>query len=101
MDRASCRVKDLEVRTTNSKFLIRDTNEEDDTAEMVQWYYNKAERKEICYTIAYWKKDEDDYYEMICVLDRPFRKNVDGKIFYNLALYMQKYLNKRKFNNEV
>ena len=82
MKEISFRIGNLEVRkrTTVNPYL-----------EIVQW------EEETCWTIAYWSRHKDGYYQMQFIGNRPFDERVDWKDFGQLAKTGQSFLNDLDF----
>lgn len=79
------RVEDLEVRSCG-KHLI--SSGKHNRAEIVKWA-NDTEKKEYCWTLAYWNKGEEGY-DLKFVGNRPF--DIDGELFMKLAKQGQQIL---------
>jgi len=83
--RFNFRIQDLEVRSCG-KHLLSDG--EHTRAEIVKWA-NDTDKKEYCWTVAYWNKGKEGY-DLQFVGSRPF--DVDGELFMKLAKQGQQML---------
>ena len=81
---------DIEFRksgTPDSKGYIP----KDRTAELVVWEFHEANKKEYCYTIAWFKKDSEGYY--VKTVGSRFTDYHDPELAMKMAKYGLKVLN--------
>ena len=86
MKKFNFRVEDMEVRSCGEHLLLEG---EHNRAEIIKWQKDVKDKKEFCYTVAYWKKTKEGY-DLLFVGERPFK--VDKDIFWQLAEQGQKLL---------
>lgn len=86
MQKFNFRVGDLELRSCG-KHLLSDG--EHNRAEIIKWDKYSIDRKEYCWTVAYWDVGEEGY-NLQFVGGRPF--DVDGELFMKLAKQGQQML---------
>lgn len=82
----SFRIEDLELRSCGEHLLVDGV--EHNRAEIVKWA-NDTDKKECCWTVAYWDKHKDGY-DLKFIGNRPFDTNQD--IFMKLAKLGQQLL---------
>lgn len=90
MWRVNYRQDNLELRSCDEHLIP--SNDEHTTLEIIRWYnYNDGE-KEYCCVIAYYEISKEYVPSLKFVSDRPFSKDVDKDVFWQLAQLGNKIL---------
>jgi hypothetical protein len=76
------RIKNLEFRWGTEQLPDR-------FPEIIAWNSSSNSEHEYCYTLARWEKSKEGY-DLKFIGPRPFKDEIDSKLFWELAKYGQK-----------